>query len=174
MGLKENTVFIYVSDNGQVWGEHKEIDKRSATEESIRVPWIMRYPKLIPQGGQQVDEMVLNVDLFPTLLDLAGIETPASVQGKSMAALFQNNGKADWRKDFYYNYYFEPPYTVQTVHTVRTDRYKYNEYDVKGPELFDLQNDPKEYDNLYGQSGFEKVGQELKTRLETLKKEVAE
>jgi arylsulfatase A-like enzyme len=173
LGLTENTVFIYTSDNGQLWGEHREIDKRFSTEESIRIPWLMRYPRLLPQGGQQRNEMVLNVDLFPTLLDLAGIQPPSSVQGRSLLPLLQNQN-AEWREDFYYNYFYEPPYTVPTVHSIRTDRYKYNEYEVKDPELFDLQEDPREQHNLLEEEGNAALQNELRERMEALKREIVE
>lgn len=173
LGLTENTVLLYTSDNGQVWGEHKEIDKRSATEPSIRIPWILRYPKLIKKGGQEIDKMVLNVDLFPSLLDLAGIQSPHGIQGRSILPLLKNNNE-NWRNDFYYNYYFEPPYTTQTVHTLRTERYKYNEYNVKKPELFDLEADPKEQINLIEKEGYEEVQTQMRSRLEDLKKEISD
>ena len=96
LGLAEDTVVVFASDNGYYKGEHGLGDKRSAYEESLRIPLILRYPKLIPKAKVQ-DEMVLNIDLAPTFLELAGLSVPSTMQGRSWRPLL--TGKAgDWRK----------------------------------------------------------------------------
>src|SRR2546423_4640112 len=98
--LADNTIVIFASDNGYYLGEHTLGDKRSAYEESMRIPLIVRFPKTVAAGGV-IDQMALNIDLAPTLLDFAGVAIPATMQGRSWRPLLEGK-PADWRKVFFY------------------------------------------------------------------------
>lgn len=147
--LSESTVVIYMGDNGFSFGEHGLIDKRQFYEESVKVPFLMKCPELI-DGGQIVNEMIQNIDVAPTILELAGIEKPAQMQGMSMVPLL--SGKStEWRDKIFYEYYWENDFPqTPTMHGVRTSRYKYIRYhgiwDTN--EFYDLKEDPYEMDNL--------------------------
>lgn len=148
-GKLENTVIAFAGDNGFYHGEHGLGDKRSAYEESMRIPLIVSYPKMIKPGTKNED-MVLNIDFAPTMLELAGVKAPASMQGKSMAPLLKGKN-AGWRKEFLYEYMSEKPFAgIPSVLAVRTDRWKYVRYpeidDIE--ELYDLANDQYELKNL--------------------------
>ncbi|XZE43400.1 sulfatase family protein [Pirellulaceae bacterium SH467] len=150
LGLRDNTVVVYSSDNGYYLGEHGLGDKRSAYEEAMRVPMIVRYPKMVSRGSVR-DEMVLNIDLAPTFLELAGLKVPDDMQGKSWKPLFSGTGGAtNWRKSFFYNYFFERPFGTPSVTAVRTEYAKLIKYPghEEWTELFDLSNDPYETKNL--------------------------
>lgn len=172
MGELDNTVIVFSSDNGFFLGEHHRIDKRTANEESIRIPMLMRYPKLVKQGTVS-DEMVLNIDIAPTFLELAGIKVPDAIQGKSWCGLFKG-GKKEWRKDFLYEYFEDPGFRrTPTMYAVRTDRWKYIEYpQVKDiPELYDLKNDPQEMHNLVNDPKYADVLGDMRVRLQRQMKE---
>jgi N-acetylglucosamine-6-sulfatase len=168
--LENNTAVIYASDNGYLWGEHQLIDKRWAYEESIRIPFLVRYPEIAPRGPTENERLILNIDLAPTLLDLAGLEVPAYMQGRSILPLLRNP-ESSWRDAFYYSYYREAPFPAPTAHAIRTERYKYIEYDAKGAELFDLEQDPQEQNNLIGTAEGEQLGERLRTDLHALRSE---
>jgi arylsulfatase A-like enzyme len=166
LGLAENTVIVYSSDNGYYLGEHGLGDKRSAYEESMRVPMLIRYPKEIPAGSTN-DAMVLNIDLAPTFLDLAGIAIPQSMQGKSWRNLWRSQNKnSPWREDFFYSYFREGRFATPTVTALRTDSMKLIKYPGKEAwsELFDLANDPYETHNLYNDQAYAKQRVELEHR----------
>ena len=150
--VADNTVVVYTSDNGFYRGDHGLADKRSAYEESIRIPLIVRYPKLGPAArGKTNDQMALNIDIAPTFLDLAGVQIPAAMQGRSLQPLLA--GKAtDWRKAFFYEYFYERNFSIPTVFAVRTDTAKLIKYPGHDDwtELFDLSADPYETKNLAG------------------------
>jgi arylsulfatase A-like enzyme len=150
LGLARGTLVVYASDNGFYLGEHGLGDKRSAYDESMRIPFIARHPALA-SGGRTADEMVLNIDLAPTLLDLAGLPVPAEMQGRSLRPLLE--GKASgWRTSFFYEYFFERNFNTPTVTAVRTTEAKLVKYPGKEEwtELFDLRADPYETRNLAG------------------------
>ncbi len=163
----ERTMIIFTSDNGFFWGEHGLGDKRWAYEESIRDPLLMRYPKLI-KAGTTLEQMVLNIDLAPTLLELGGAPIPKPIEGRSLLPLLRDS-RTDWRTSFLTEYFQEKQYPrVPTWQAVRTDRWKYV-HRPDGPyELYDLKDDPNEKFNLYGQPHCLAIQQELKSRLETL------
>jgi arylsulfatase A-like enzyme len=151
LGELENTVIIYFSDNGYLMGEHGLIDKRVMLEGSIRVPCFIYYPqlKLAPETR---DEFILNIDLGPTILDIAGVPIPASMHGESFLPLLTNKS-SEWRTNFLYEYFCDP-YAVQTptLFGLRTEKYSYcapvgiwDKY-----ELYDIQNDPDQMNNLLG------------------------
>jgi len=154
--LAENTVVIFASDNGFYLGEHRLGDKRSAYDESLRIPLLVRWPKL-SGPGRKVDQIALNLDLAPTILDLAGVKIPASVQGRSWRPLLEAEagGVANWRTAFFYEYFFERGYSIPTVLAVRTDNaklIKYHGHD-EWTELFNLDADPNETKNLVNDPG---------------------
>ncbi len=116
LGLRENTVVVYSSDNGYYPRRNTALgDKRSAYEEAMRIPMIVRYPKMVSRGAIR-DEMVLNIDLAPTFLELAGVEVPNDMQGKSWKPLLSGKEETtSWRKSFFYNYFLERPFALQVL-----------------------------------------------------------
>ncbi len=150
-GLLESTLIVFTSDNGFQFGEHGLIDKRTMYEASIKIPFIVHCPELF-KGGQTREQMVLNVDLFPTLMDVAGAKTPESVQGQSFWPVL-NDAEAKGRTAFIYSYFWESSFPqTPTVIGVRTDQYKLMRFHgVYGQdELYDIQADPDEMNNLIG------------------------
>lgn len=149
-GLLERTLVVFTSDNGFLFGEHQAPDKRLAFEESIRVPLILRAPGLALPGSV-IDELVLNVDLAPTLLELAGIDPPSLVQGRSLLPLLRGERGA-WRDSFLYEYFREHQFEgIPTTLALRGKDWKYVVYpDYLAPneELYDLKADPFEMRNL--------------------------
>lgn len=148
-GLDESTMVIYMGDNGFSFGEHGLIDKRHFYEESVKVPFLVRCPQLL-EGGQTITQMIQNIDVAPTILELAGIKKPQHMQGLSMLPLFRGEG-IQWRDRIFYEYYWENDYPqTPTMFGVRTDRYKYIRYhgiwDTN--EFYDLKQDPYEMRNL--------------------------
>ena len=169
-GLLENTVVIYASDQGFYMGEHGWFDKRFMYEESMRTPLIMRLPEGFGKRGD-IGNLVQNIDYAPTFLELAGLPVPSDIQGVSLVPLLKGENPADWRKSLYYHFYEYPAeHSVCRHYGVRTERYKlmhfYNDIDTW--ELYDLQQDPVEMHNLFGQPGMEKITEELKAELERL------
>ena len=154
-GLAENTIVIFTGDHGFFLGEHGWFDKRFMYEQALRVPWMIRYPGVVKAGSVSKD-WVVNIDNAPTVLDLAGIPVPEDMQGQSLVPLFQGHTPPDWRKTMYYHYYeFAPPHWVFPHYGIRTDRYKLiYYYTVNEWELFDLEKDPDEMENLFEWSGF--------------------
>jgi len=172
LGFEKNTVVIYNGDNGFFLGEHHFFDKRLMYEPSIRVPLLVRYPKMIRPGT--IDQnMVLNVDIAPTILGLAGVPVPEDVDGKSVKPLLM--GKSiPWRSEFLYEYYEYPAvHMVRKNRGIRTKRWKYIHYfeDPEEFELYDIQNDPHEVNNLYGNPAFDDVVAQLRTRMVVLRRE---
>ncbi len=167
----DNTIFIFSSDNGYFWGEHGLGDKRWAYEESIRDPFLVRYPKLA-QAGTVIDKMVLNIDLAPTMLELGGAKIPDDIQGKSFLPLLKNPN-AKWRDEALFEYFNEKQYRTPAWKAVRTDRWKYIRYtNLKGmDELYDLKADPYEMKNLINDRSSSKQLKELETKLDKLTKE---
>lgn len=159
--LAENTVVIFSSDNGYYLGEHGLGDKRSAYDESLRIPMLVRYPKGVA-AGKTMDQMVLNIDLAPTLLDLAGVAIPSSMQGRSWKPLFEGKGD-NWRKSYFYCYFFERGFNTPTTTALRTNRAKLIKYPGhdEWTELFDLQNDPYELKNLYKEPAAKSLREQL-------------
>jgi arylsulfatase A-like enzyme len=125
-------------------------------EEALRVPWLIRYPGLIKPGSVS-DSWVVNIDNAPTILDMAGIKIPDDMQGRSLLPVFRGKTPADWRHSMYYHYYeFAPPHWVLPCYGIRTERYKLiYYYTINEWELFDLQKDPDEMENLFVKEGMD-------------------
>ncbi len=148
-GQLENTFVLFASDNGYFHGEHGLSDKRAGYEEALRIPFLIRYPPLA-RKGRVVSQMALNIDLAPTVLELARIAAPASVQGRSLVPLLRGSA-GDWRTSFLYEYFAEQQFpSTPDIQGVRTERWKYLRYPGTGDmdELYDLKNDPLEMRNL--------------------------
>jgi N-acetylglucosamine-6-sulfatase len=151
-GLAEETLVIYMGDNGFMLGEHGLIDKRQAYEESMRVPMLAWAPGFI-EPGSVIEENVMNIDITPTFLDVAGAAMPAGhvVDGRSFLPLLAGEAVDDWRTEFVYQYFWEHAFPhTPTTYAIRGDRYKYIYYHGVWDknELYDLQNDPNEMYNL--------------------------
>jgi arylsulfatase A-like enzyme len=146
--LADDTIVVYASDNGFYLGEHRLGDKRSAYDESLRIPLLLRYPRAVKPGRTE-DRMVLNVDLVPTILDYAGVAAPNDLPGRSWRPLLEGTPN-DWRTAWFYCYYYERGFRIPTVTAVRTDRAKLIRYPGhdEWTELFDLAADPYETRNL--------------------------
>jgi arylsulfatase A-like enzyme len=179
-GLDENTMLIYTSDNGYHFGEHGIGDKRSAYEVSMRIPMLVRYPKS-QVNGKVLDNMVLNIDVAPTILDLAGLPIPDKIQGRSWKPILE--GETNKVRDhFLYEYFFSytditdyeiqtanPPITP-TIVALRTDRAKLITYPGRTwVELFDIANDPYERENLADDPQYKDLLQEMQAKLKSEK-----
>ncbi len=150
MKVLDDTVIVYAGDNGYMWGEHRLYAKHWPYEESIRIPYLVRYPRLVAAPGRHAEQMALNIDLAPTLLELAGVKAPAEMQGKSLVPALRNP-KAPGRKSFMYELFKDFPFggRVPPNRTLRTERYKYIRWDsCRAPELYDLSKDPREMKNI--------------------------
>lgn len=173
LGIADNTVIIYTSDNGYFWGEHHLVDKRWFYEESIRIPFIVRDPKRISTPGITADQMILNIDVAPTVLDLAGIPVPKSMEGQSIVPILKNNA-APGRKAWLYEYFKDFPYQVPEMNAVRTEQYKYIEYKDKASGiLYDIVNDPHEQRNMINTTEGRKLIPDMKRMIESLKEGTA-
>ena len=188
-GLAEDTAIIYTTDNGYFLGEHGWYDKRFMYEPSLRIPMLMRYPRL-GVAGKVEQRMALNIDIAPTILDLARIPVPEAMQGRSLVPLLENDLADDWRQSMFYAYYdnswalkdlppearTDPSFRYFTAHRVsphrgvRTERYKLIEYYKEDGywELFDLEADPNELKNLYPEPGHDQLKTELTQELRRL------
>jgi arylsulfatase A-like enzyme len=172
-GLANNTIVIYTSDQGFFLGDHDWFDKRFMYEESLRMPFLVRWPGHVKPGTVN-DRMILNVDFAPTLLATAGQSVPADMQGRSFLPLLKGESPADWRTAMYYRYYHYPQdHKVQPHYGVRTDRYKLIYFNkINQWELFDLQNDPHELHNLYADPAHATTVTALKDEMYRLKREL--
>lgn len=163
--LTENTLIIYLSDQGFYMGEHGWFDKRWMYEESFRTPMVMRYPGVIKPGTVSKD-LVMNLDIAPTLLEAAGTAIPRDMQGESFLPLLTNED-AKGREAIFYHYYENGEHAVSPHFGVRTQRYKLIRFykRVENWELYDLKKDPHEMHNLFGQKKYRKVAVEMRKRL---------
>ncbi|MBT3635813.1 MAG: sulfatase-like hydrolase/transferase [Opitutae bacterium] len=171
-GLADNTVVIYASDQGFFLGEHGWFDKRFMYEESLKTPLLVRWPGVAKKGTVN-KKMVSNLDFAQTFLDLADIEQPSDMQGKSLKPLFEGKQSADWRESVYYHYYCFPEYHAVRRHDgVRNSRYKLMHfYDLNEWELFDLEKDPMEMKSVHADPGYADVLEHMKEQLTKLRKE---
>ncbi len=170
-GQLENTVILFAGDNGFFFGEHRRGDKRLMYEESLRIPFLMSYPRMI-KPGSTIDEMVLNIDVAPTLLDLAGVPAAPQMQGRSMKPLFTGE-KTTWRTSFLYEYFQDGSFAIPPMVGVRTERWKYVTYPTLKDldELYDLEHDPQEMHNLALDPACAAQLATMKAEMERLKKE---
>ena len=171
-GLSENTIVVYTSDQGFYLGDHGWYDKRFMYEQSLRMPFIMRYPGQIPANVENHD-MLMNIDFAPTLMDFAGFAELEALQGLSFKSKISGD-EEEWRKSVYYHYYEYPFWHhVQPHYGIRNQRYKliHFYYDIDAWELYDLQTDPSELNNLYPNEGYSVLVSELKSELLILQKQ---
>jgi N-acetylglucosamine-6-sulfatase len=170
----DNTVIVFTSDNGYFYGEHGlSVERRLAYEESIRMPLLIRYPPAV-NGGTVRDEFALNIDLAPTLLELAGVSVPARMVGRSLAPLLKA-ARTEWRKSFLIEYYSDrvfPRIRNMGYKAIRSERWKYIHYfELQGmDELYDLKADPYEMKNIINQPDAGAVVEEMKREIERLLK----
>ena len=169
-GLAENTVVIYSSDQGFYLGEHGWFDKRWMYEESLHMPFIVKWPG-ITQAGSINTDMVQNIDFAETFLEMAGLDIPSAMQGKSLVPILKGDTPDDWRKSIYYHYYEYPgAHMVQRHNGVRTERYKLiNYYELGEKEMFDLEADPQEMNSIFNDPEYAKIQTQLEDELVRLK-----
>ena len=184
-GQMDNTVIIYTGDQGFMLGEHDYQDKRWMYEESMRMPFLVRYPKTV-NAGQNFDTIIENIDFAPTMLDFAGAAIPQSVQGRSFKSLLETGEEADdWKKAAYYRYWMHMAHHDNPAHLgMRTKRYKLIYFygcnyqggyqTPAGWELYDMKNDPHETKNLYHNPKHAKLAQSLKGWLAKVRKRVGD
>ena len=187
-GIAEDTIVIYTSDQGFFLGDHGWYDKRFMYEESLRMPFLIRYPREVEAGTVNGD-MILNVDFPATFLDCAGVDVPPSFQGRSFRPLLQDETPADWQTSMYYRYWMHGAHHNVCAHYgVRTLRYKLIYYygdplgqqGAVGPnmrpewELFDLEKDPCELNSVYADPDYADVVAELKAELKRLQERVGD
>lgn len=168
--LLDNSVIIYAGDQGFFLGENGWFDKRWIYEESMRMPLIVHWPEGIEPGSTD-DHLVQNLDLAPTILDLAGVDLPGYMQGRSLLPLFNGEQPSDWRKAVYYHYYEGPPrvHNVARHYGIRTDRYTLVHFFDNGEwELFDLKKDPEQLKSVYGDPEYADVQKRLKQSVREL------
>jgi arylsulfatase A-like enzyme len=172
-GLRENTVVIYTSDQGFFLGDHGLYDKRFMYEESIKMPFLVRWPGVVKPGSDQ-NAMAINADFAPTFLEIAGLPVPADMQGRSLVPLLKSKVPADWRTSWYYRYYHDPgDHNTRAHYGVRTATHKLIYFWKKDQwELYDLLKDPDELHNVYNDPGQKELIARLKTELYRLKKEL--
>ena len=172
-GLIDNTLIVYTSDQGFYMGEHGWFDKRWMYEESFRTPLLMRLPGGV---GGDVPAMVQNIDYAPTFLELAGVDVPSDIHGRSLLPLLQGKEWEPGREGIYYHYYEYPDeHAVKRHLGIRTEWYKLiHFYDDNVWELYDLRNDKNELNNIYGTPGTEELSNTLKAMLVNLQKQYGE
>ncbi|MEZ0486315.1 sulfatase family protein [Fibrella aquatica] len=164
--LAETTLVVYMGDNGFSFGERGLIDKRHMYEESMRVPLLVRCPAVI-KPGTKLDQVIQNVDIAPTFLAYAGLAKPAQMQGNSFLPLLQGV-TIPWRNQAFYEYYWEADFPqTPTMFGVRTDRYKYifNHGVWDANELYDLQTDPQEVNNLIRSANHQAIAKEMRNQV---------
>jgi arylsulfatase A-like enzyme len=169
-GLSDETIVVYASDQGFFLGEKGWFDKRWMYEESLQMPLLVRWPGVVDPGSEST-ALVQNLDLAQTFLDAAGVEAPDTMQGRSLTPLLRGARPDDWRESIYYHYYEYPAvHSVMRHEGIRTERYKLiNHYWADQWALFDLRNDPRELNNVYGHPDYAEVTQRLKRELQQLK-----
>lgn len=179
-GIFEDTLIIYTSDQGFFLGDHNWFDKRFMYEHSLQMPFIVSYPRMI-EAGSSTTEIITNLDFAPTWLELAQTETPEAFQGYSLVPLLKGNTPGDWQQAMYYRYWMhlDGSHNVCSHYGIRTHRYKLIYYygeamgtagskDISWEpewELFDLEKDPNELNNVYADPAYEGVVMELRIKL---------
>ena len=175
-GLTENTIIVYTTDQGFYLGEKGFFDKRFMYEESLAMPLLIQYPKAIAKGTV-INALTQNLDFAPTFLDYAGAKIPEKMQGKSLKPLLSNSeNNKTFRNAIYYHYYDFPAFhMVKRHYGIRTDRYKLIHFydDIDEWELYDLETDPKELNNLYADQKYADIQKKLHLELKELQKKYA-
>jgi arylsulfatase A-like enzyme len=174
-GLADNTVVVYTSDQGFFLGDHGWFDKRWMYEESLRTPLLVRWPGVVAPGSSNED-LVQNLDFAETLLDIAGVAIPESMQGRSLEPLLRGRTPADWRDAIYYQYFEYPGWhMVRRHYGVRTKTHKLiHYYEIGEWELFDLVKDPEELKSVYDDPAYAGVVTALEQRLRELRAQYRE
>lgn len=174
-GLAENTLVIYTSDQGFFLGDHGMYDKRFMYEESLQMPFLVRWPKGIRPGTRQ-HALAINCDFAPTFLELAGAPPAPEMQGTSLLPLFAGTVPDGWRKSLYYRYYHDPgDHNTARHYGVRTETHKLIFFDKLGQwECYDLVNDPEELHNIYAEPAAQPTMAALKAELFRLKKQLGD
>jgi arylsulfatase A-like enzyme len=172
-GLRDNTIVIYTSDQGFFLGDMGMYDKRFMYDPSLKMPFLVRWPGVIKPGSVQ-DEMIINADFAPTFMELAGLKTPADMQGRSMVPLLKGRHPWTWRESMYYRYYHDPgDHNTRAHYGVRTKTHKLIYYWKKDQwELFDLARDPNEQRNVYEDPAMNSTVAGLKKELQRLRREL--
>ena len=169
-GLAENTIVIYSSDQGFYLGEHGWYDKRWMFEESLQMPFLIRWPGVISPGSRP-KELIQNIDYAPTFLDIAGLDTPADVQGRSLMPVLKAGETKDWRKSLYYAYYELGEHAVPRHFGVRTQRHKLMYFPQTDEwNLFDLKHDPMEMKSVYAEPEYQKTREQLAAEFSRLRR----
>lgn len=184
MGIADNTIVVYVSDQGYFLGEHGFFDKRMFYEEAARMPFVIRYPKRLP-SGKRVKDLILNIDFAPTLAQFTGVNPSGGMQGRSFVDNLCGRTPDDWRRSFYYRYWTH--HTIRPAHMgIRNERYKLVFYYgdpldmTDGQEratkpvwdFYDLQKDPKEDHNVYNEKEYAPIIKQMKKEMIKLRMEV--
>lgn len=184
-GLTENTIVVYTSDQGFFLGDHGWYDKRFMYEESLRMPFLIRYPREI-KAKSTTQRLLSNLDFAPTFLDYAGAPIPSDIQGVSLRSILAGNELATWRDSVYYRYWMHlGEHYVAAHYGIRTERYKLIYYygdgqgypgaddEKKSPEweLFDLNVDPGEMNNVFHDPAYARIAKQLKEKLQAAKEE---
>jgi N-acetylglucosamine-6-sulfatase len=164
--MLDSTLIFFMGDNGFSFGEHGLIDKRTAYEESMRVPLLMHCPDLL-RGGNVASEVVANIDIAPTILEAAGLKAPSDMDGQSFLSVAEGK-QTSWREHLLYEYYWEWAFPqTPTIFALRGERYKYIHYygiwDIN--ELFDIKADPKETRNLISSAEHQEVVKQLRQQM---------
>ena len=168
--LEENTIIVVTSDQGFYLGDHGFFDKRFIYEESLRMPFMVKYPGKIKAGSVNED-IITNIDFAPTLLELAGISATQKMQGTSFVPVLEGNTPKDWQDAMYYHYYEFPFWHhVQPHYGIRTQKYTLAHfyYNIDVWELYDLEKDPGQVNNIYNDPNYAEVTTELKLKLKNL------
>ena len=171
-GLAKNTVVIYSSDQGFYLGEHGWFDKRWMYDESLRTPLVVRWPGVTKAGSDNSD-IVSNVDFAETFLDIAGVQVPKEMHGRSLVPILKGKTPDDWRKTFYYQYYESGGHGVPAHYGVATKRYKlmhFPEPHIDEWELYDLKTDPNEMQNVYENKTYARIIAGLKSKIQEHRK----
>lgn len=172
-GLDKNTIVVYSSDQGFYLGEHGWFDKRWMFEQSYRTPLLIKWPGITSPASVNND-MVSNIDIAETFLEMAGVKVPADMQGRSMVPILKGKTPRNWRKEHYYHYYEYPGYhMVKRHYGISTEQYKliHYYYDIDEWELFDIKNDPDEMKNVYDDPSYADIKKELHKKLVRIMKE---
>ena len=170
-GLADNTVVVYSSDQGFYLGEHGWFDKRWMYRESLRTPLVVRWPGVVkPRSTNRA--LVSNLDYAETFLEIAGVDVPPDMHGRSLVSILSGQTPRNWRKSFYYHYYeSQTAHGVPAHEGVRTDRYKLIRfYESDEWELYDTERNPEETQSVYGEVATEGVTAELMAELKRLRK----